>query len=353
MITADDTCNANAVNARRRRHRNANMTGLLSSTLQKRIGVFVMFSILAFTSWAVNVYYKDVDLTKLFSSALAVALAYLFFRIILEQIIAKRIREPKTRYSFRKTTQILFLVTSFVLVLRIWIINPQALVVAYGLVAAGVAIALQDLFKNFAGGIVIFTTGIYEIGNRIEIDGNCGDIIDVSILYTTILEIRGWVSGDQATGRITSVPNGLVLSSVINNYTKDHHFLWDEISIPVTYESDWKSAVRIMTEIATRETLESASEAKKSLVGLEEKYYLPERPTDPNVFITLTDNWIMLRLRYVIEVRERRAVHSRLSDLILREIERTPSITIASSTVSLVHVPEITLAGNSPEQTDK
>jgi small-conductance mechanosensitive channel len=326
------------------------MTSLLSSTLQKRIGVLAILSFLAFASWAVNVYYKDIDLTKFFFSAIAIALSYLFFRIILEQIIAKRIREPKTRYSFRKTTQILFLVTAFILVLRIWIINPQALVVAYGLVAAGVAIALQDLFKNFAGGIVIFTTGIYEIGNRIEINGKCGDIIDISILYTTILEIREWVAGDQATGRITSIPNGLVLSSVVNNYTKDHHFLWDEISIPVTYESDWKSAARIMKEIATRETLVSAAEAKKSLVGLEEKYYLPERPTDPNVFITLTDNWIMLRLRYVIEVRERRIVDSRLSDLILREIERNPAITIASSTISLVHLPEIKLTGNPSNQ---
>lgn len=198
-----------------------------------------MLSMLAFASWAVNVYYKDVDLTKLFSSAVVVALSYLFFRISLEQLTAQRIHEPKTRYSFRKTTQILFLVTSFVLVLKIWMINPQELVVAYGLVAAGVAIALQDLFKNVAGGIVIFTPGSYEIGNRIEINGKCGDIIDISILYTTILEIREWVHGDQATGRITSIPNGLVLSTVVNNYTKDHHFLWDEISIPVTYESDW------------------------------------------------------------------------------------------------------------------
>lgn len=329
------------------------MTTLLSSTLQKRIGVFLLLSILAFASWAVNFYYKDVDLAKFFYSTVAITLSYLFFRIILEQIIAKRIHEPKTRYSFRKTTHILFLVTSFVVVLRIWIINPQALLVAYGLMAAGVAIALQDLFKNFAGGIVIFTAGIYEIGNRIEIGGKCGDIIDINMLYTTILEIREWVNGDQATGRITSMPNGLVLSSVVNNYTKDHHFLWDEISIPVTYESDWKSAARIMKEIATRETRESAAEAKKNLVGLEEKYYLPERPTDPNVFITLTDNWIMLRLRYVVEVRERRFVHSRLSDLILSEIERTPAVTIASSTVSIVHVPDIKLARNPSEKPDQ
>jgi small-conductance mechanosensitive channel len=329
------------------------MMTFISPTLKKRLGVLLVLSTLAFGTWAINVYYKDVDLSKFVDSTIAITASFLFFRIIMEQIVAQRIHEPKTRYSFRKTTYILFLVTSFIIVLRIWIINPQALLVAYGLVAAGVAIALQDLFKNFAGGIVIFTSGIYEIGNRIEIGGKSGDIIDINLFYTTILEIREWVNGDQVTGRITSIPNGLVLSQVVNNYTKDHHFLWDEISLPVTYESDWQSAIRLMKEIAARETKEAASAAKKSLEGLEEKYYLPERPTEPDVFVTLTDNWIMLRLRYVIEVRERRLVNSRISDLILREFGRTPSITIASSTVSIVHAPEIRLAAGPLGRPDK
>ena len=329
------------------------MTTFFSPTLKKRLGALLVLSTLAFGTWAVNVYYKDVDLSKIVVSTIAITVMFLFFRIIMEQIVAQRIHEPKTRYSFRKTTYILFLVTSFVIVLRIWIVNPQALLVAYGLVAAGVAIALQDLFKNFAGGIVIFTSGIYEIGNRIEIGGKSGDIIDINLFYTTILEIREWVNGDQVTGRITSIPNGLVLSQVVNNYTKDHHFLWDEISIPVTYESDWKSAVQLMKTIAARETKDAASAAKKSLEGLEEKYYLPERPTEPDVYVVLTDNWIMLRLRYVIEVRERRLVNSRISDLILREFESAPSITIASSTVSIVHAPEIRLAGSPSGKPDK
>jgi small-conductance mechanosensitive channel len=312
-----------------------------SSTLQKRIGIFSILGVLAVAFGTVNVYTQDVNLSKLFYSVVAIAFSYLFFRIILEQLIAKEILESKTRYSFRKTTSLLFLITSFVVILRIWIVNPQALLVAYGLVAAGVAIALQDLFKNFAGGIVIFVSGIYQIGNRIEIGGKSGDIIDISMFYTTMLEIREWVNGDQATGRLTSVPNGLVLSSVVNNYTKDHHFLWDEISVPVTYKSDWKKAMQIMKDIAARETADWAAESRRSLVGLEDKYYLPARPTEPIVFIKLTDNWILLHLRYVVEVRERRICQSRVSELILRVFEKTPAITIASTTVSIVDWPEI------------
>jgi small-conductance mechanosensitive channel len=311
----------------------------LAPALIKRIGVFLVLVSLSLVVWAVNFQYHDARLSKLLYSLVAVAAGYLLLRIGLEELIARRIQEARTRYSFRKTTQILFYVISFVIILRIWIVNPQALLVAYGLFAAGVAIALQDLVKNFAGSVVIFLTGIYQVGNRIELAGRYGDVIDINLLYTTLLEIREWVDGDQATGRITSLPNGLVLSTPVNNYTKDHHFLWDEIALPVTYASDWKQAAQLMREIATRETAAFAAEATRSLAGLEEKYYLFGRPTEPAVFVTATDNWIMLRLRYVVEVRQRRSVHNRLSELILQAVQQTTTIHIASSTVSIVDFP--------------
>jgi hypothetical protein len=110
------------------------MTTYLSQTMKNRLGTLLVLLILASGSWSANFYYKDVDLAKFVYSTIAITLSYLFFRIFMEQIVARRIHEAKTRYSFRKTTHILFLVTSFIIVLRIWIINPQALLVAYGLV---------------------------------------------------------------------------------------------------------------------------------------------------------------------------------------------------------------------------
>lgn len=90
-------------------------------------------------------------------------------------------------------------------VVRIWVEYTQTLLVSYGLIAAGITIALQDFFKNFVGGIMIFTTGTYRVGDRVEINSKFGDVIDIGIFYTTLLELKEWVEAEQPTGRISMV----------------------------------------------------------------------------------------------------------------------------------------------------
>ena len=226
----------------------------MARAMLRKIVVLLIIAGLSTLAWFLNLKYGNVELDKLVYTLLALSVSYFVFRFLLEELAARRIHDAKARYSFRKAVSLLFLVVSFVVILRIWIINPQALLVAYGLVAAGVAIALQDIFKNFAGGIVIFLTGTYQIGNRISINGKFGDVIDIGLFYTTLLEIREWVDGDQATGRITTIPNGHVLSYHVDNYTKDHPYIWDEITIPLTYDSDWKAARDLIIDIAVHET---------------------------------------------------------------------------------------------------
>jgi small-conductance mechanosensitive channel len=219
--------------------------------------------------------------------------------------------------------------------ISIWIQDPGALLVAYGLFAAGIAIALQDLFKNIAGGIMIFITKPYSVGDRIEIKDRFGDVIDVGITYTTLMEIRGWVDGDQASGRLTIVPNGYVLSGVIDNYSKDHGFIWDEIMIPITYDSDWKAAHKKILGIVQKETREITGQAEKSIKRLGEKYYLQKGIAEPSIFITMTDNWIKFNIRYMSPVRERRALQNRLSRKILETIAKSKNISISSATSTL------------------
>jgi small-conductance mechanosensitive channel len=251
----------------------------------RKIIVLLIIAGLSALAWFLNLKYDNVELDKLVYTLLALTISYFIFRFPLEEPAAKYIHDSKARYSFRKAVSLLFIVVSFVVILRVWIINPQALLVAYGLVAAGVAISLQDIFKNFAGGIIIFLTGAYQVGNRIAINGKSGDVIDIGLFYTTILEIREWVDGDQATGRLTSIPNGYILSCPVDNYTKDHLYIWDEIKIPLTYESDWKTARALIIGIATRETQEDTLAMEKSLGRLEEKYYLDKkRAAAPDIY---------------------------------------------------------------------
>jgi len=275
---------------------------------------------------------------NLFLTALVVTIAYLVFSVIVGMIIVRRIQDMKARYTAVKIVSLLSVVFMLVLGLRIWVADPSSLLITYGIIGAGIAFALQDVFKNVVGGVLIIVSGYYRVGERIAIDGRIGDVMDIGILDTTLMEIRGWVGGDQPSGRLLAIPNGLVLNHSFINYTRDHSFLWDEISIPLTYESDWRRAREIVLSILSRETDAMTAQAELEIERIGQRYYLPRKVVEPSVYIALTDNWITLDARYVTDARTRRILRSRLSELILSAFEREDGITIASETMTVTTI---------------
>jgi hypothetical protein len=139
-------------------------------------------------------------------------------------------------------------------------------------------------------------------------------------MSTTLLEIGGWVQRDQPTGRVTLIPNGRVITQPVHNYTKDHSFIWEEMTIPITYGSDWERARDAILSIVRQETGEITKQAEKEIERLGEKYYFPRKVVEPSSYITPTDNWITFHVRYVTEVKGRRILRDRLYSLILKSI---------------------------------
>jgi small-conductance mechanosensitive channel len=137
------------------------------------------------------------------------------------------------------------------------------------------------------------------------------------------------------------VPNGGVLTGTVQNYTRDFDFIWDELTIPITYDSDWMEAKSRILDIVKRETVGTVEKAEKIMSKLEGEYYFTKRSIEPSVFVTLTDNWISFGVRYVTEVRNRRLLHDLLSRAILEEIRKSEKVKIASSTINITGFPLI------------
>jgi small-conductance mechanosensitive channel len=179
----------------------------------------------------------------------------------------------------------------------------------------------------------------YSVGDRIELAGSKGDVIDVGLINTTLMEIQDWVDGDQPTGRLIIIPNGKVLTDTTRNYTKDHGFIWDEMHIPLTYASNVEKAKKILLDAAENCTKITQEEAEKGMKHLGKNYYLEKKTIDPQVFMQLTDNWVRLTLRYITGVRDRREIANTISDTILTSIKKHKDITVASQTIELVKNP--------------
>jgi small-conductance mechanosensitive channel len=274
-------------------------------------------------------------LAQLFTTLLWITGIFFILSILLDGLIRRKITDSRSRYTATKLISIIELVLILATIALIWVNDIQALMVFFGIIGAGIAIALQDLFKNFGGSLTILLTGTYSVGDRIEIDGRYGDVMDIGIMNTTMMEIRGWVAGDQATGRLIIIPNGKILTESVQNFTRDHSFLWDEIQIPVTNDSDWKRAVTILTSIVEAETSGISQIAEKEIERIGEKFFLPKKDISPAVYITQTDNWILLSVRFVTYARERREVRSRLNRLIIEAFEEEQNIEIASESMTV------------------
>jgi len=283
---------------------------------------------------------NDATLIKIMYSVAIVLIAYII-NIFIENIIKKEIKETKQRYSLRKTASTILSIIVFGAILSVWSKDATTLVVAFGLLSAGIAIALQDLLRNVAGGLIIFITKPFIAGDRIQVDNDMGDVLDIKLFYTILMEIREWVDGDQYTGRITQIPNSFVLNKSIKNYTKHFSFIWDEVHIMITYDSNLKKAKEIALEIAHEVADPFKITAANELNDLGEKYLITPSDIDEQIYIIMTDNWVDLRLRYVVDPRQRRVMKRSIFEKLLEAFNREKDVKIASNTYDIVGFPPV------------
>jgi len=273
--------------------------------------------------------YSDKNIQNVLYSAFSIASVLTGVKIINEYIFEKKIKDTKSLYNLKKAVSVTAGLILLAIIFRIWVENTESLLLSYGIIVAGVAIALQDLFKDFVGGISIIILSSFRVGDRIEIEGITGDVMDIGIMNTTMMEVSPSGRCDRISGRIATVPNGLLLSSKLLNYTRDHNYVWDSIIVPITYDSDITLTEEQLLKIVNRKTETISKKAEEEFRDIGRKYYLPERPTETSVMISLTDNWIEFEVHYICEVRSLTLTRNLISREILEIIKDNKGIKIA------------------------
>jgi small-conductance mechanosensitive channel len=278
-------------------------------------------------------------LDALLISLLVILIAYVI-NSFAGRIVLNRASNVKDRYTLRKTVSIIVTVLAFASLFAIWIERTSTVLIAYGILSAGVAIALQDVLKNIAGGILIIIARPFKAGDRIQVQDTVGDVLDIGSFNTIVMEIREWVDADQYTGRIVHIPNGFALSEKIKNYTKDYSFVWDEVRILLIYGSNWKKAKEIALDVAKPIVKEFEDLAQSELLLMGQKYFITTYDVHTNLFMKMEENWIEMRLRYVVEPRKRRAISHLLITEILEAFEKEKDILVGTATsIDLMNFP--------------
>lgn len=258
----------------------------------------------------------------------------------IKKLVSKRISNTDHRYRTRKAIN---LMRYFLVVLIVVLAFGERLGnigVALGVAGAGITFALQEVIVSFAGWLSIIVSGVPSVGQRVKIGDAKGDIIDIGVLRTTIMEIGDWVNGDLYNGRIITLANSYVFKERIRNYSAEYPFLWDEIEIPIRTESDHVLARKVFTDVVNEVCKEYAEKSETTWKQLAFKFRVEQAQVLPFVTLKFDQNWITFTLRYIVDYKTRRTTQDRIYTALLDEISKHDNITIATTTsevTSIVH----------------
>ncbi|WP_299667877.1 mechanosensitive ion channel domain-containing protein [uncultured Polaribacter sp.] len=285
---------------------------------------------------------KDYPLFWNIVKFLVLVVLVFFFVQFLRKQLKKNIPNVSVRYKSQKGVEILGYVLLLIMAITYFTGTIKDFTLIIGLFTAGMAFTLQELILSIAGSVYIFLVKVYKPGDRIEIHGIKGDVIDVDSIYTTMMEIGQWVSSDNYTGRIVKLSNAFVFKGPVYNYSQDFPFIWDEFNLPIRYGSDVELAKSIVVKTAIETLSEYTINSRSQWNEVVHKYYIEDAQVNPTLAISLTDNWMQFNLRYIVDFKKRRLTKNTLHDSIRKEIEKTNgSVMLASTTLEVIKIPDV------------
>lgn len=283
------------------------------------------------------------SVTGRFATTGAIILVAVALSALISWVLTRTETDPYSRYYKNKITRYVFTFISIIAIGVTWRAFAGQAGVVLGLLAAGVAFAMQEVIGALAGWFNIMSGRIFRVGDRIDMAGVRGDVIDITPLRTKILEMGGatsggtesdttsWVKGRQYTGRIVSVSNKATFTEPLYNYSSVFDFIWEELTFPVPYDNDWREAEKILLREIQRT---QSQEAEAAMDYMQARYPIPRTEIEPRVFVRATDNWMEISGRFLLPVRSARGIKDQVTRRVIDEFDRR-GITVASQTIDV------------------
>lgn len=270
-------------------------------------------------------------------------------RLFVVRLIQKNAEKKKTVYKWKKNTSYITFFVGVLILGQIWFSALGSLGTFLGLLSAGIAIALKDPVTDLAGWLFLMWRKPFDVGDRIQVGNSKGDVIDIRVFKFTVLEIGNWVDADQSTGRVIHIPNHKVFTDDIANYTSDFEFIWNEMGVLVTFESNWKEAKKILQEVVEENMQEFVDLAREEVKRAEKSYLIQYRYLTPIVYTSVKDSGINLTIRYLSDPRKRRGVAQSIWESILDRFAEHDDIDFAYPTIRYYDNPTEGKPGTIPD----
>jgi len=276
-------------------------------------------------------------LGKCIAAIVGILLIHFGFRV-LEQTLPRHFGQADARYRVRKFVVFSGYVAILLFVSILFEDRLGRLSFALGVAGAGVAVALQDVLASIAGAFSIGFSKLYTVGDRVQIGDTRGDVIDIGLLRTTLMEVGSWVGRDLYSGRIVRIPNNIVLKNSIFNYSQGFRFIWDQIKVVFTLTSDAGLARAMLLRVANEVIGEYLVEAQNSWNAVSDDYRSENPPIEPVVTLAVNAGSLEFTVNYVVDYTKRTTMQDRLFAKIVDEVAGSQGhLAWSSSGVTIVN----------------
>ena len=242
-------------------------------------------------------------------------IAYLIIKLIKRIVNAFCLhfeQNAKKRYLHNQKYNIVLDIVLILSWYAIWSQYLDKLITIISFVSAALTLALRELVFNFFSGIYIKFKKPFSIEDRIEIDGTIGDVININSLNFEVLEINDKEHGEQSTGRIITYPNSYASTKSIKNYVKEFKYVWDELTVKITIDSDVKKAKNILYKIINNneivKSIPKKMENQINTISLDYRIYFNK--LKPIIYTSVVDDHIELSIRFLVHPRKIRLVEN-------------------------------------------
>jgi small-conductance mechanosensitive channel len=253
-------------------------------------------------------------------------------RFVLSRLIFPIIYKRESLFIARRMTGYLLALLIIMVFAVFFLEDIKQIATVLGIASAAVVIALQDLCSAFAGWFVIVGSRKFVVGDRVEVDGMRGDIIDIQLLRTTLVEVNNWLGVDEPTGRVVLIPNNFVFKTKVFNYSHVHPFVWNKVDITVTYETPALDAQALLLKVLEEETATEFGDARKGAAAMETRYGVSETVYQPKIYMFLADSGVMFSLVYCCHYRRNGATRNRINKRIVEEFAKDTRMQLAYPT---------------------
>ena len=254
-------------------------------------------------------------------------LIFVFFSVlkaVVRGLYSKADVSNKKKYFRNRMIKITLNIISIVLIVLLWGHRITGIITVISFLSAGIAIAVKEIIFDFFAGIYINTKKIFELEDRIEVNGIKGDVVNMRSLGFEVLEVGDRVHAEQSTGRIIHIPNSFVFTYPLKNYTKAFKYIWDEITVKLPLDEDVEKTKAVLYGIIeNNEILKTIPKKMEDAVAdATVEYRIYYNYLETIIYTEIVDSHIELYIRYIVHPKKVRIVQDDIYLKILDEYHK-------------------------------